>query len=222
MLHRAIEQPRVPPQLRRPPERERAAQAVRLHARLAVVTEQHVHRAHEPVLTRGVELHRVSVLEHARPAGQRDVVEVDDVEAAAVEHVVQLPSVHPRLTREVRGEGRTGGRACLQPAHRDARCVGEFARVLAAERAVGVRRVDDRHGVAAPRERVRQLVRVGGITAEVKRRIEGRDHADGERLSHGRPLPARPAAPRPKRPRRGRPRAAALPHRTRRAARRRR
>ena len=88
MLHGALEQTRVAPELRRPPEGKRAAQAVRLHARLAVVAEQHVHRAHEPVLAGRVQLHRVAVLEHARPAGQRDVVEVDDVEAAAVEHVV--------------------------------------------------------------------------------------------------------------------------------------
>ena len=65
------------PELRRTVEAQRAAQAVRLVARLAVVPEEHVHRADEPVLVRRVHLHGVPVAEHLRAADERDVVEVD-------------------------------------------------------------------------------------------------------------------------------------------------
>ena len=79
----AIEHAAVAPELRRPPERERAAEALRLLARLPVVLPEHVHRADEPVLVRRVELHAAAKLEHAGTADQRDVVEVDDVERLA-------------------------------------------------------------------------------------------------------------------------------------------
>src|SRR5581483_4084818 len=76
-----VEQASVAPQLRRPPERERAPQAGRLDARLAVELPEDVHRADEPVLVHGVELDAAAVREGVRSADERHVVEVDHVEA---------------------------------------------------------------------------------------------------------------------------------------------
>ena len=49
---------RVAPELRRPPERERAAQALPAIAELAVVPPEVVHRADQPVVVRRIELDR--------------------------------------------------------------------------------------------------------------------------------------------------------------------
>src|SRR5581483_235783 len=89
----ALQQAGVAPQLRRALEGERTAQAMRLGARLAVRAEEHVHRADEPVLARRVELDPLAVAEHGRPSGERDVVEVHDVEMPTSEDAVELGAV---------------------------------------------------------------------------------------------------------------------------------
>ena len=109
MRQLVLQEPRVAPELRRPPERERAAQAVRLDARLAVVAEEHVHRADEPVLVRRVQLHPFPVAQDACPAGERDVVEVDDVEALRSEDLVELPGIEGGPPGQI-GRGRGSDR----------------------------------------------------------------------------------------------------------------
>ena len=47
--------------------------------------------------------------------------------------------------------------------------------------------MDDGDAVAPPPERVREAVDVERVAAEVVRRVEGRDHAEGARVSHRSP-----------------------------------
>ena len=58
---------------------------MRLDARLAVVAKEHMHRAYEPMLVRRVELDAAPIAQHVRPADERDVVEVDDIEVLLTE-----------------------------------------------------------------------------------------------------------------------------------------
>jgi acyl-homoserine lactone acylase PvdQ len=77
-----IEQTRVPPQLRRAAVNDLAAQAIATRALLPVELEEHVAGTDEPVLVDRVELQAAAVAQDSRPAHQRNVVEVNDIEPA--------------------------------------------------------------------------------------------------------------------------------------------
>ena len=151
---RAVEQPAVAPELRRPAEGERAAHALRLArtARGCIFQSTCIGQTSQCSLRR-VELHAVAVREHAGAAGERDVVEVDDVEAAAVRARRAARGGERRATGEVRGQGRAGRGARLQRHDRDARARAEDSPASAAGEQRGRRRSSARRsprGRAAP------------------------------------------------------------------------
>src|SRR4029453_1638559 len=95
----------VAPELRRRAAVQRAREALRRVAGLAIELPQHVHRADEPVLVRGVELDAAAEAERRR-ADQRHVVEVEAGVAAALETPADLRFQEGarRLLREERRE----------------------------------------------------------------------------------------------------------------------
>ena len=84
---------------------EHALEALLLEAGLAVVLEQDVRRAHEPVLVGRVELDPAAHPKHLRSADQRDVVEVHDV-VALLEHLRDLLALEPGRAGLLGQEGR--------------------------------------------------------------------------------------------------------------------
>src|SRR5918994_6179198 len=90
VLDLALQQARIPPKLRWPPVRERAAKACGPLAGLTIESPERVHGTDQPVLMCGVELEASTVREHTGTPDQRDVVEVGDVEVVATEQASQL------------------------------------------------------------------------------------------------------------------------------------
>ena len=114
VLDLTIEQARAPPQLRRSPVVQDAAEALSPRTELALVSPQHVAGAHQPVLVRHVQLDRIAVLEHAGPAYQRDIVMVDDVEVALLEDRANAFPVDDRTAGLLGRETRERAEAAVQ------------------------------------------------------------------------------------------------------------
>ncbi len=177
-------------------EDELAAHAGRLLAELAVVLPEVVHRADEPVVVRRVEADGAfSVAEHARPEQGR-LVEMDDVELLGGEDRVERARLQRRAPAQVGRERREAAEARPERVHRDVRMVRKLpARAGVGQELVRVDAVDDGDAVPGARELVREQVEVVRLAAVVVRRVEGADHAEGERFrGHRRSLTVGAAA----------------------------
>ena len=100
LLEAPVDRVGRPPGLGRASPGDHAADAVGAVAGLLAVLPEQVHRADQPVLVRGHQADRLlAQVEHARPADERDVVEMDDVHVDRVERLAE----HLRL--EIRPAG---------------------------------------------------------------------------------------------------------------------
>jgi hypothetical protein len=180
----------VSPELRRTTRAQAARKARRAVAGAFAVLPEDVGRADEPMVVQRQELRAgARHAEHGRPADQRDVVVVDDVEAAVENGRERRPDRAGRA-RLVPPERRPPPERASEPMDDDAAFVvavpgfagGPRARAPAG-RDVGVLRADHLDVVACARERARQRPHVDRVPAEMARRIERRDHAEAHRDS---------------------------------------
>ncbi len=193
-----LQQPRISPQLRRPAELQRAAQAFGFVADALVVLPQHMHRANQPMFVRGVELDVIAVVrlqpQHAR-AEQRDIVIVNDVELLAVEDLENLAGLRPWVSRLLRDQRRQDPQPAAQAVHGDVGMVNERRLRLAfRQRPVAIDAMNDIDFVTPPRQRVRQPRDKDGVAAEAIRRIEDREEAELKRPRHAAAPRRRPKA----------------------------
>ena len=182
-----FQQRRLSPWLRRSPERHRASEALPPVAQLAIVPPEDVVLADEPVVMDRVELDPISQCEDAGPADQRDVVEMNDVEALGQDRLDRR-ALDDRPSRLVREERRSERPAALQLVNghtgglHDGRGSGRRAKGAVADPPrIGV--VDHFDFASAPGQRVHEVADVIAVTAEVARRIEGRHDGDPKRAS---------------------------------------
>ena len=163
---------------------EAAADALLAVAELAVVPPEHVSRTHEPVFVRHVQLDRIPVAQNFGPPDEGDVVEVHDVEVAALDDLADLFPVDYGLAELVRHQTR-------EPADRLARTpetvcchtgrLFKFCRFFARVQDVeGIDVVDHLDFVTAPGESMRKPLYEDRIATKVMRWVERCNHCEAQ------------------------------------------
>ncbi len=183
VLQGVVQRRRVPPGLRWAEPAERAGGAARLLARLAVELPEDVHRADEPVLVRRHQANGGRRLcaegQQLGAPGERDVVEVDDVEASLLEQPPDRGSLRPEPSRLVRPERGEQAEPAVQRVDRDAgRRLEGTQRVTAAHGLERVGAVHDVDLVTAACKRTHEAVDEDRVAAEALRSVERGDHAE--------------------------------------------
>ena len=116
-------------------------------------------------------------------AGQRDVVEVDHVEALALENGLDRSSTQQRPAGEVREDRRRLSESAAYGNDGHTRLVRKAPpRFRSGENSIRIDRVHNRDIVAAPGQQVREAIDVHRVAAEEIRRIERGHHAESQRL----------------------------------------
>ena len=146
-----------------------------------IVLPQHMGLTDQPMLMRLIELEALAVTQEARTADQRNVVEPDDVEAAAVEKIGEFPRMSHRAAELMSKQHRQLAERRFEADHLDPRIGLGWAGLAACESDVRILVVDDGDFMAPIREPCRQPADSDPVSAEIVRRIESRQHGDLQR-----------------------------------------
>ena len=178
MSQTLFKQPGCAPPLRRTPVVKIAGKTAGLEAGRASVAKQNMVLAQQPILVEGVQLHCPSKCQNPRPADERDVVEVNDIEPS-LENSVQSADLEQGQAGLLGGQWREWSERAFQRMHDEpfvALRLGNHRRP--AHQPVGIGTVDDLDVVPPACQFARKAAHENAVAAEVVGRIEGRNHQE--------------------------------------------
>src|SRR5579872_1019932 len=152
-----------------------AAHAAFVGAEFTIVTPQHMHRTDQPVVVRDVQLQRGTISHDLRAADQRNVIEDQHIEIAAIEDLENTAPVNQRPAKlmgddwceRAKSAPQSDGLHTVVLRHRN----GMLAARVHYVECVDV--VDHRHMVPAFDQRARHALSRDSIATKVVRRIKG-------------------------------------------------